>query len=412
MKWDEFIAALRTALMQLDDLQSLRSNLLLPLIDAQGQPSTPVHLQRILLDAIDNLQNDAEVPLPLAYDILNYRYVEQMGQSEVAFQLGMSVRQLRRYQNNAIEYLADRLCQHPDVNFEPGHAPIAEQEMVEEASDTAATGVVSGEATFDEEIAWMQKSFPVQVSRIDIELTKALEEVSVLARHFAVEVQLVMNDSVLTTAIPPTVLRQTLMTVLTAVITRSAEHSFLLRITAIDADRQIEAVLQQISSEPMTLDKDFWASIHTTSQLLQPFEGQVCVDADAPLRIRLTMPVEAGVPILVVDDNDDVRYLYGRYAARSRFHIIDTGNSAEVISLVQQFRPAAIVMDIMMPEMDGWELLAHLRRHPLTAEIPVLICTILPQADLSQYLGATAFIQKPVSQQAFLSALDRLLASP
>src|SRR5690606_24393751 len=116
-----------------------------------------------------------------------------------------------------------------------------------------------------------------------------------------------------------------------------------------------------------------------------------------PLCVRLTIPVEAGIPILVVDDNDDVRYLYERYAARSRFHIIGTGDSAEVIPLVQQFRPDAIVMDIMMPEIDGWELLAQLRSYPLTAETPVLICTILPQKDLSQYLGATAFIQKPVS---------------
>ena len=60
------------------------------------------------------------------------------------------------------------------------------------------------------------------------------------------------------------------------------------------------------------------------------------------------MPVVTGIPILVVDDNDDVRYLYRRYAAHSRFHIIDTGNGREVLPLIQQFQPAAIVMDVMI----------------------------------------------------------------
>jgi CheY-like chemotaxis protein len=66
---------------------------------------------------------------------------------------------------------------------------------------------------------------------------------------------------------------------------------------------------------------------------------------------------------------------------------------------------------VMMPNVDGWELLGRLRQHPSTADIPVLVCTILPQETLALSLGASAFVRKPITRQVFLSALDHQLAS-
>ncbi|MCU0502572.1 MAG: hypothetical protein MUC51_12565, partial [Anaerolineae bacterium] len=58
---------------------------------------------------------------------------------------------------------------------------------------------------------------------------------------------------------------------------------------------------------------------------------------------------------------------------------------------------------------DGWELLAQLRQQPETVDSAVIICTVLPQEALALGLGADAFLQKPVSQEDFLSALDRMV---
>jgi CheY-like chemotaxis protein len=63
----------------------------------------------------------------------------------------------------------------------------------------------------------------------------------------------------------------------------------------------------------------------------------------------------------------------------------------------------------MMPRVDGWELLARLRQHPITAEIPVIICSVLADEELAHSLGATAVVRKPVTKQAFLTALDRAI---
>jgi CheY-like chemotaxis protein len=66
-----------------------------------------------------------------------------------------------------------------------------------------------------------------------------------------------------------------------------------------------------------------------------------------------------------------------------------------------------ILLDVMIQAVDGWQVLSELRHEPLTAGIPVIICTILPVADLALALGADAFLQKPVNQGHYLEMLDR-----
>jgi CheY-like chemotaxis protein len=78
--------------------------------------------------------------------------------------------------------------------------------------------------------------------------------------------------------------------------------------------------------------------------------------------------------------------------------------------LAEELFPKVIVLDVMMPQIDGWELLASLRQHPNTSHIPVVVCTILPQEDMALSLGASGFVRKPVTRHIFLAALDRQVA--
>ena len=57
---------------------------------------------------------------------------------------------------------------------------------------------------------------------------------------------------------------------------------------------------------------------------------------------------------------------------------------------------------------DGWKVLGRLRQHPDTSQIPVIVCTILPQEDLAFSLGASAYLRKPLKRADFLAALDRV----
>jgi len=67
------------------------------------------------------------------------------------------------------------------------------------------------------------------------------------------------------------------------------------------------------------------------------------------------------------------------------------------------------VLDVMMPHMDGWEMLGQLRHHPLTMNAPIIVCSILTQAELALSLGASDYIRKPVTAQTFVQALEQAL---
>jgi CheY-like chemotaxis protein len=121
----------------------------------------------------------------------------------------------------------------------------------------------------------------------------------------------------------------------------------------------------------------------------------------------LLLPIQEQIPVLLIDDNEDALDLFHRYTTGSRYRLISTKDPGDILELVKKTNPEVIVLDIMMPETNGWTVLGMLKNHPLTAKIPVMICTILPQKDLAYSLGASGFINKPINRQDFLAALNQ-----
>ncbi len=129
-----------------------------------------------------------------------------------------------------------------------------------------------------------------------------------------------------------------------------------------------------------------------------------------PFVARLLFPATEQVGVLVIDDNVDTLQLLERYLAATRYRFVAAPDPQRALALAEELAPQVVVLDVMLPGIDGWELLGRLRAHPRTHAIPIIICTVLPQDQLALALGATAFIRKPVDRSAFLSALDRLVA--
>jgi len=121
----------------------------------------------------------------------------------------------------------------------------------------------------------------------------------------------------------------------------------------------------------------------------------------------MSVPALEQLPVLVVDDNADTLQLLRRYTAGTRYQLITTQDPTQALSLAERFTPRLVVLDVMMPQMDGWKVLAQLRQNPLTGRVPIIVCTIIAQQEMALALGASDFVRKPVTRQAFLSALDR-----
>jgi len=124
---------------------------------------------------------------------------------------------------------------------------------------------------------------------------------------------------------------------------------------------------------------------------------------------QLALSAAARAVVLVIEDNSDALRLMERYLAGTRYHFVGVRNPEEALARAAELRPQIILLDVMLPGIDGWELLGRLREHPKTRGIPIIACTILPQEQLALTLGAAAFLRKPVSREALLAALDRQL---
>ena len=135
---------------------------------------------------------------------------------------------------------------------------------------------------------------------------------------------------------------------------------------------------------------------------LQPLGGP----AMAGFEVRL--PARQQRMVLVVDDNEDVRELFQRYLASHGYRVVTAGSAADAVALAHAVQPYAITLDLMMPEQDGWEVLQTLLNQPETDHIPVIVCSVLRARELALSLGATAFLAKPVTEQALVAALAAL----
>ena len=130
--------------------------------------------------------------------------------------------------------------------------------------------------------------------------------------------------------------------------------------------------------------------------------------ADDRVFFTITLPA-ADRRVLVLEDNTDLVHLYRRYTTATRYEIVYVSVDEDILHMAQTISPDAILMDILLPNVDGWELLSLFHEHPATRPIPVIICSVVRREELSLALGAALYLQKPVSLPVFIQALDQVL---
>ena len=143
----------------------------------------------------------------------------------------------------------------------------------------------------------------------------------------------------------------------------------------------------------------------------------------------LTLPVDAqaleedgadalpppGVPpdqVLVIDDDPHMRELLTRFLGRDGLRVAVASDGEAGLAMAREIRPSAIILDVMMPRMDGWAVLSQLKADAELADIPVIMVSMIREKSLAYSLGAADYLTKPIDWTRLKAALDRHRCQP
>ncbi|GAB2920275.1 hypothetical protein GCM10027093_68750 [Paraburkholderia jirisanensis] len=110
------------------------------------------------------------------------------------------------------------------------------------------------------------------------------------------------------------------------------------------------------------------------------------------------MPATDATTVLLVDDDPQIHRLIGTMLSREGYHVEHAASGAQAAELARSLRPAVILLDVLMPQVDGWTVLGTLKNDPELADIPVVIVSLLDERPLGLSLGAAEFLTKPVDR--------------
>jgi signal transduction histidine kinase/CheY-like chemotaxis protein len=139
------------------------------------------------------------------------------------------------------------------------------------------------------------------------------------------------------------------------------------------------------------------------------------VAANKPKQQAAPAPVPSPEPeqkpkaetVLVIDDDPVVRDLMTRYLTKSGLHVVTASNGEEGLKLAHKLRPLIITLDVVMPDMDGWEVLHAIQDDKELAKIPVIMVTIVDNELKALSLGASNYLVKPVDRDILTELITK-----
>ncbi|HEX3049191.1 MAG TPA: response regulator [Aggregatilineaceae bacterium] len=397
----EFQELVSSAYQSLYDFIRLRTHPLASLLT----PDTSINhkekgwqLHHVLLDVVEELYPGAAAP-PFSKEwrrhrLMVLRYIEAMDPRAVAEQLNISRRQYYREHATALEAVADILWSRCDKSMleavpassrETSNSP-SEAMQLELARINLNDAYADLGEVFEGAIAILGKMVQQNAIQLDIDLPPVTP----------------------ITSIGHSVLRQVILGLLGYLIEKVNGTTLQLKATTGDT-----SVYLAMTTNPLHLldEADFATQFVMFSEMLQLGHGSLRMlrdETNRPVGFELELPFEYDCIVLAVDDNEDTLALYKRFLTPNGYRIITAKSAQAGLTLTREVKPDIIILDLMMPEQDGWDLLQLLSNQVDTAHIPIVICSVLKQKQLALSLGAAAFLEKPFTEQILLETLERV----
>jgi len=115
--------------------------------------------------------------------------------------------------------------------------------------------------------------------------------------------------------------------------------------------------------------------------------------------------------IMIVDDDANIRAVLKYRFEREDYTVRLASNGVEALEEISNHRPDVIILDLMLPQMDGLQFLSHLKNNPQSQRVPVIVLTALghtPYYERTRELGAAAFVVKPFSPRHLLQEVRKV----
>ena len=338
-------------------------------------------LRRLLLDTIELLRPTGRAAPTAseyrAHECITMRYLSATPVEDIAEELALSPRQVYRDLRWGEQRLAELLNQH------------CRQERTRLGGDSLSQEI---EALVDR---------PETVDLAEV-LLGAIDTLSPLAASRAVALRCSGPKAGIPVTATPGILREVLIQVLSALV--QSTHRTEIQIDLASDEEQASVAIPVGIPEQLARADLLQAALQIAEaqglrhELVRHPEGNHLV---------FHLPKAGRRRVLVVEDNPAAVALYERFLAHSDWQPFHASHPRAAVNLAIEKRVQAIVLDIMMPETDGWRVLQALKLDQRSRSIPVVVCSVVNDPELGLALGASAYLTKPISRSALLQALNQ-----
>ncbi len=388
---EAFVNQAKDALEHMHDLAYLQQH---PLASGNGLSrgrATPIAGQRLrwrLVEAVETLKPAGTVAFcalqARPYHLLTLHYVDGLTIEQTAGELGISSRQALRDLRKAEASVATVLWAQGNT-----HGVSAAGSLVEASSLQAEMARITTEPK------------PTDIRQL---LQRVRQSIAPLAAQQRITLDLSYPDSAVVVSADALIAEQVLLSVLSRAVREAPGATLHIALRSRDGQTLLEMryVPQSEGSRTMMPDR-------VVTELAERIGWSIVQqDGESGTHTGRVYTGGYGPTILVIDDNEGLVTLMKRFLTDQACQVISAGSGQEGLDVALEMVPDAVVLDVMMPRMHGWEVLQHLRTQPRTAHVPVIICSVIDDPELASALGASLHIAKPVTQADVLHALAEI----
>ncbi len=393
----EFTEQIRQALQNLHDFAVLQK---LPITSQLNAPNGTLDqgvrkLRSEILEAIEQLNPAGNMPSRAKerrpYALLYGHYVQGMTTAELAEELAISIRQLRREHARAVEAVLDLLWERlvGQLEAKTGEQGISLDTALEDATERETQQLIS-QAHVDD------------IALIDL-VNGIFSTLAPVAASRRITLLNRLSENLPRVRANRVVLRQGLMGIISAAI----QHLSVGEIS-VESANTADFRLWIIARGTFQATESTKVGPEVSRKLIASLGGQVeTEEGREEWKAEITLPMAEKLPILIMDDNAGLIELYRRYLAGRGYRVLEAHSAEEAIAVAQKYSLKLVILDVMMPEQDGWEILQRLRSAEPTKAVPIMICSVLDETEIAYTLGASDYLHKPVTQDALLVKVER-----